>query len=384
MVGDSPLKEAGMERYEDPERIHTYSYKANNRSLVDRFILNHWYNLAFRIIPKRMSANLVSMLGNLGSWFTFLIVSGFLFGPAEEFSRDRPWVFALAALGLCFYQTFDAMDGMQARRLGTSGPLGEFIDHWFDSLNVFLVPFGIFLAFPVVPSYLLVLLVLLTTLTDWIELRRVKETNTLNFDYLSSEEATFGIILFYLSNWILGYGFWARPLPGLGMPIIEVIIIIGILGLVTTGTLSMALYRFSWLPEVVAELLELLPLALGVFVLQSAQGRLWLVLGGLCLGFSGSRIVSNLLRNRLLGLATRRWYPDVLVLDALFLFSLFMPGLPSWAPRLTLLAYMAWNIAMLAVQFRHTLGRVKEKLGIGLFSLPPAAAGSPAQAGKVS
>ena len=94
--------------------------------------------------------------------------------------------------------------------------------------------------------------------------------------------------------------------------------------------------------------------------------------------------MSNLLRSRLLGLATRRWYPDILALDAILLFALFMPGLPSWAPRLVLLVYMAWNIAMLAIQFRHTLGRVKEKLGIGLFSLPPAKAGSSAATGKVS
>ncbi len=33
------------------------------------------------------------------------------------------------ALGLFFYQTMDVIDGKQARRTGTSSPLGELFDH---------------------------------------------------------------------------------------------------------------------------------------------------------------------------------------------------------------------------------------------------------------
>lgn len=38
-------------------------------------------------------------------------------------------------LGLFFYQTMDAIDGKQARATGTSSPLGEVVDHGFDTLN---------------------------------------------------------------------------------------------------------------------------------------------------------------------------------------------------------------------------------------------------------
>ena len=33
------------------------------------------------------------------------------------------------AIGLWMYQSLDAIDGKQARRTGTSGPLGEMFDH---------------------------------------------------------------------------------------------------------------------------------------------------------------------------------------------------------------------------------------------------------------
>lgn len=49
-----------------------------------------------------------------------------------------PWVYASWAIGLFLYQTFDAIDGSQARRTRQSGPLGELFDHGVDALNTSL------------------------------------------------------------------------------------------------------------------------------------------------------------------------------------------------------------------------------------------------------
>lgn len=45
------------------------------------------------------------------------------------------WLFFTFAIGLFVYQSLDAIDGKQARRTGTSGPLGELFDHGCDALN---------------------------------------------------------------------------------------------------------------------------------------------------------------------------------------------------------------------------------------------------------
>ncbi|KAG9313835.1 hypothetical protein JVU11DRAFT_4600 [Chiua virens] len=42
------------------------------------------------------------------------------------------------ALGLFMYQTFDSVDGKQARRTGMASPLGELFDHGCDALNTTL------------------------------------------------------------------------------------------------------------------------------------------------------------------------------------------------------------------------------------------------------
>lgn len=50
--------------------------------------------------------------------------------------EPAPWYFyVIFAVGLFLYQTADNMDGTQARKTGTSSPLGEMVDHCFDALN---------------------------------------------------------------------------------------------------------------------------------------------------------------------------------------------------------------------------------------------------------
>jgi phosphatidylglycerophosphate synthase len=56
------------------------------------------------------------------------------------FSEPTPaWLNWLAILALFIYQTMDAIDGKQARRTGTSSPLGELFDHGCDALTTIFV-----------------------------------------------------------------------------------------------------------------------------------------------------------------------------------------------------------------------------------------------------
>ena len=48
------------------------------------------------------------------------------------------WAYLLCAIGIFVYQTLDGIDGPQARRTGTSSPLGEYFDHGCDAIATFL------------------------------------------------------------------------------------------------------------------------------------------------------------------------------------------------------------------------------------------------------
>lgn len=87
-----------------------------------------------------MAPNVVTLSG-----FGFIIINVLTvlyYDPGLNKESPR-WTYFSYAVGLFLYQTFDACDGMHARRTGQSGPLGELFDHCIDSLNttLSLIPF---------------------------------------------------------------------------------------------------------------------------------------------------------------------------------------------------------------------------------------------------
>lgn len=50
-------------------------------------------------------------------------------------SYPLPWACLLTAIGLFLFQTLDAIDGKQARRTGSSSPLGQLFDHGLDGIS---------------------------------------------------------------------------------------------------------------------------------------------------------------------------------------------------------------------------------------------------------
>ncbi|XP_059655589.1 choline/ethanolaminephosphotransferase 1 isoform X1 [Cornus florida] len=68
--------------------------------------------------------------------FMFLVTSallGYIYSPRLDSPPPR-WVHFAHGLLLFLYQTFDAVDGKQARRTNSSSPLGELFDHGCDAL----------------------------------------------------------------------------------------------------------------------------------------------------------------------------------------------------------------------------------------------------------
>ncbi|KAK7828629.1 choline/ethanolaminephosphotransferase 1 [Quercus suber] len=66
----------------------------------------------------------------------FLVVSallGYIYSPRLDSAPPR-WVHFAHGLLLFLYQTFDAVDGKQARRTNSSSPLGELFDHGCDAI----------------------------------------------------------------------------------------------------------------------------------------------------------------------------------------------------------------------------------------------------------
>ncbi|KAJ1912872.1 hypothetical protein H4219_005439, partial [Mycoemilia scoparia] len=83
-----------------------------------------------------MAANMVTLLGFLHVILAYAINIYMAPGLSEELPS---WVYYVYAACVWIYGSFDAVDGKQARRTGTSSPLGEMFDHGCDSLAVTLL-----------------------------------------------------------------------------------------------------------------------------------------------------------------------------------------------------------------------------------------------------
>jgi ethanolaminephosphotransferase len=77
--------------------------------------------------------NLITLTGLMFMVSNVILAAIFVPGMDEE--GGPRWVYVSFAIGLWLYSTFDNVDGKQARRTGSSSPLGELFDHGCDALN---------------------------------------------------------------------------------------------------------------------------------------------------------------------------------------------------------------------------------------------------------
>ncbi|CAD6502092.1 BgTH12-02333 [Blumeria graminis f. sp. triticale] len=123
-------------RQKDLPNLKKYRYSGVDHSLISYYILKPFYTkFVIRCFPMGMAPNLITLSG-----FGFIIINVMtLLWYNPTLDQDcPPWVYASWAVGLFLYQTFDAVDGAQARRTQQSGPLGELFDHGVDAVNTSL------------------------------------------------------------------------------------------------------------------------------------------------------------------------------------------------------------------------------------------------------
>ncbi|GMJ04574.1 aminoalcoholphosphotransferase 1 [Hibiscus trionum] len=141
--------------------LHRYKYSGVDHSYLAKYVLQPFWNRFVTFLPLWMPflsilvmfygtnefmyacicacfrlgistrPNMITLTG-----FMFLVMSallGFVYSPRLDTPPPR-WVHLAHGLLLFLYQTFDAVDGKQARRTNSSSPLGELFDHGCDAL----------------------------------------------------------------------------------------------------------------------------------------------------------------------------------------------------------------------------------------------------------
>ncbi|CAM9358634.1 unnamed protein product, partial [Ectocarpus fasciculatus] len=114
--------------------LRRYQYHGSDRSLLYKYVLSPLAETCLVFLPSWMAPNLVTTIGLGLTTASYLLL--YLSMPGLVSTESTPWwVFPAAAAGLFVYQTLDNMDGKQARRTGSSSPLGLIFDHGCDAIN---------------------------------------------------------------------------------------------------------------------------------------------------------------------------------------------------------------------------------------------------------
>jgi ethanolaminephosphotransferase len=116
-------------------QLKAYKYSASGSTPLETHVFNPFWNAAVHALPRWLAPNLVTLLG-----FASLVISFTLVMRHDPtLMTDVPaWMPLVHASAVFFYQTMDALDGKQARRTGSSSPMGQLFDHGCDATATIL------------------------------------------------------------------------------------------------------------------------------------------------------------------------------------------------------------------------------------------------------
>lgn len=137
-------------------------YRVEDRSILLPYYKRALVDPALKHLPATLSPNTITHVGhllNLAGVVLLLVLR-----------PHRGWAFVVAAALLLVYVWCDNADGGHARRTGQCSPLGEFLDHGLDTLNVVYIALFTCIGLGVSPAWWVALTLIIptaATVTFW-------------------------------------------------------------------------------------------------------------------------------------------------------------------------------------------------------------------------
>ena len=208
--------------------LKAYRYRSGLSGYLDRVIMTPFWEATVLLMPPWLAPNLITTISLLSASAAYQLLAYY---TPDLVGTPPSWAFYTAALFMFAYQTLDAIDGKQARRTGSSSPLGQLFDHGCDAICA--VFHGLFLAstvggaatvlslaalyFAIVPFFV----------SNWEE----ASTGYMRFGVIGVTEAQFSSMGVLIATGALGSHIWDyRPLDLLSMR--AVFVAVGTAGLV--------------------------------------------------------------------------------------------------------------------------------------------------------
>ncbi|PNH61057.1 hypothetical protein VD0002_g6685 [Verticillium dahliae] len=211
-------------RQEFLPNLKEYKYASVDQSLTSKYILKPFYtHFVIKLFPMSMAPNLITLSG-----FSFIIANILtLLWYNPTLDQDCPsWVYYSWAAGLFLYQTFDAVDGSQARRTRQSGPLGELFDHGVDALNTSLGALIFAGSQNLGQGWRTVAVLAAALLTFYVQTWDEYHTKQLTLGVVNGpvEGVLMMVFIYTVTGYKGGASFWSQPmLPTIGVPALPLV-----------------------------------------------------------------------------------------------------------------------------------------------------------------
>lgn len=169
-------------------------YQVRDNSILTPPLKRFFWGPIIPRIPDHFSANTLTIMGTVLSASAYAMTA---LVPATRVTC------AVAALLVFAYLTLDNLDGAHARRTGTSSPLGEFLDHWLDSLNLSFLFAGCIHTWQITDDRAVIVMmvaVLSYTMTFWEQ----KVAGRIHMAMVGNVEGIVAVVLFYVLGAIFG------------------------------------------------------------------------------------------------------------------------------------------------------------------------------------
>ncbi|XP_044263654.1 ethanolaminephosphotransferase 1-like [Tribolium madens] len=209
---------------EQLEGFDKYKYSCKDTGPLSIYVMHPFWNWLVQFFPRWVAPNLMTFSGFILAVVTFLLFTwkDYSFYASDPDHPEYPalpqWTFTVAALFLFLAYTLDGIDGKQARRTGSSGPLGELFDHGLDSFTAGLIPVSAYSLFGRGSKYSIIpfrmFFILWNILYNFYLSHWEKYNTGVLFLPWGYDFSMCGTILMFLIAGVTGHESWQFVLPG--------------------------------------------------------------------------------------------------------------------------------------------------------------------------
>eukprot|EP00297_Palpitomonas_bilix_P006934 CAMPEP_0113881828 /NCGR_PEP_ID=MMETSP0780_2-20120614/8598_1 /TAXON_ID=652834 /ORGANISM="Palpitomonas bilix" /LENGTH=382 /DNA_ID=CAMNT_0000868739 /DNA_START=23 /DNA_END=1171 /DNA_ORIENTATION=- /assembly_acc=CAM_ASM_000599 len=191
------------------DALKAHKYSVVNNSFLDNHVMPAFWNWLVQKLPMWVAPNLLTV-GGLAFIFGPSLLLAFQC-PGFTCSEDlSPIYLGAAAFGVFVYQTMDALDGKQARRTGSSSPLGELMDHGCDAMSTVGVLGSLLMVLLGSSSWLGLFVLAVAAMMFYLYHWRAFFVHHVEFGVFDVTEIQYTLIFTYIVTMVFGVGMWRQ------------------------------------------------------------------------------------------------------------------------------------------------------------------------------